>query len=190
MAAWWLLIVCIAGIVTWIAISPELLMKSLIAQRASVVQLAGAQADQWVYSKMLASMNDPATDINKTMKETKDMPSALKTWVQGRMIATWLWGTIIMYRVNLLSMFWFILMPFTIAIALDGFWVRTIHTFRFSSQSPIRHRMGVILSLITSFLATIWVVIPLPVPAMAAPLAIAMIGWAIWMWLSNLQKRI
>ena len=189
-AAWWMLIVCIAGIVTWIVISPELLMKTLRAERSSVVQMAGPQADQWVYTKMLSATTDPVSDMTKSLNDTKDMPAALKKWMQGRIIVTWLWGSIILYRIHLLSMFWFVMMPFTIVIALDGFWVRTIRTFQFSSQSPIRHRMGVMLSLLTMFLATIWVAIPLPMPAIAAPIAIALVGWAMWMWLSNLQKRI
>jgi len=40
------------------------------------------------------------------------------------------------------------------------------------------------------FGVAIWLVLPIPVPSMVAPLAIASIGWATWMWVSNLQKRI
>jgi len=65
-----------------------------------------------------------------------------------------------------------------------------IRTFQFSSQSPIRHRIGVLISTVVMFGVAIWLVLPIPVPSMVAPLAIASIGWATWMWVSNLQKRI
>ncbi len=65
-----------------------------------------------------------------------------------------------------------------------------IRTFQFSSQSPIRHRIGVLISTVVMSGVAIWLVLPIPLPSVVAPLAIASIGWATWMWVSNLQKRI
>ena len=70
--------------------------------------------------------------MSDAIKDTKDTPGALKEWVQNRIVVTWLWGSLIVYRVNLLMLFWFILMPFTIAVAIDGYSTRMIRTFRFS----------------------------------------------------------
>src|SRR3989338_266195 len=78
------------------------------------------------------------------IKGTTTTPDAMKGWLQDRIMATWLWGALIVYRANLLLLFWFILMPLTMAIAADGYSTRMIRTHRFSAQSPIRHRFGVL----------------------------------------------
>jgi len=111
-------------------------------------------------------------------------PDPWKTKYRGNLTS------LIVYRANMLVLYWFILMPFTIAATTDGFWVREISTFRFSSQSPIRHRFGVLISTMTLVSVCVWVVLPIPIPSVVAPLAIVAIGFATWMWLSNMQKRI
>ena len=188
--ALWMVLALIVAIGTWMFITPEHLLKSLAGERALVTQLSGQQADQWIFGKMRSVSAGQVKGMSDAIKDTKDTPGALKEWVQNRIVVTWLWGSLIVYRVNLLMLFWFILMPFTIAVAIDGYSTRMIRTFRFSSQSPIRHRIGVLISTGVLLGVAIWLVLPIPVPSMVAPLAIASIGWATWMWVSNLQKRI
>ncbi len=183
-------IAIVAALGTWMVISPGYLMKALTAEREFSSQLGGHAADQWIYSKMLSTSIGQVKGIASSIKETKTMPSMLKNWAQERIITTWLWGSLIIYRANMLVLYWFILMPFTIAATTDGFWVREISTFRFSSQSPIRHRFGVLISTMTLVSVCVWVVLPIPIPSVVAPLAIVAIGFATWMWLSNMQKRI
>lgn len=188
--ALWMVLALIVAIGTWMFITPEHLLKSLAGERAFVTQLSGQQADQWIFGKMISVSAGQIHGMSDAIKDTKDTPGTLKEWVQNRIVVTWLWGSLIVYRVNLLMLFWFILMPFTIAVAIDGYSTRMIRTFQFSSQSPIRHRIGVLISTVVLFGVAIWLVLPFPVPSMVAPLAIASIGWATWMWVSNLQKRI
>lgn len=186
----WMVLVLIVVLGTWMFLTPEHLLKSLEGERAFVTQMSGQQADQWIFGKMISVSAGQIQGMSDAIRDTKDAPGALKEWVQNRIAVTWLWGSLIVYRANLLMLFWFILMPFTIAVAIDGYSTRMIRTFRFSSQSPIRHRIGVLISTGVLFGVAIWLVLPIPLPSVVAPLAIASIGWATWMWVSNLQKRI
>ncbi|MFZ1547903.1 MAG: DUF4400 domain-containing protein [Candidatus Nitrotoga sp.] len=188
--ALWMVLALLGAIGTWMLITPEHLLKSLTGERAFVTELSGQQADQWIFSKMISVSVSQIQGMSDAIKDTQDTPGALKEWIQNRIVVTWLWGSLIVYRVNLLMLFWFILMPFTIAVAIDGYSTRMIRTFQFSSQSPIRHRIGVLISTIVMFGVAIWLVLPIPLPSVVAPLAIVSIGWATWMWVSNLQKRI
>ena len=191
--ALWMVLALIVAIGTWMSITPEHLLKSLTREREFVTQLSGQQADQWIFGKMMSVSASQVQGMSNAMKDNaanKDTPTPLKEWIQERIVVTWLWGSLVVYRLNLLLLFWFILMPFTIAVAIDGYSTRMIRTFQFSSQSPIRHRMGVLISTVVLFGVGIWLVLPIPVPSMVAPLAIVSIGWATWMWVSNLQKRI
>ena len=148
-AALWMVLVLIVAIGTWVFITPEHLLKSLTGERAFVTQMSGQQADQWIFGKMISVSAGQIQGMSDAIKDTaasKDTPSPLKEWIQNRIVVTWLWGSLIVYRVYLLMLFWFILMPFTIAVAIDGYSTRMIRTFQFSSQSPIRHRIGVLIS--------------------------------------------
>ena len=188
--ALWMVLALLVAIGTWMFITPEHLLKSLAGERAFVIELSGQQADQWIFSKMISVSAGQIQGMSDAIKDTKDTPDAFKGWIQNRIVVTWLWGSLIVYRTNLLMLFWFILMPFTIAVAIDGYSTRMIRTFQFSSQSPIRHRIGVLISTGVLFGVAIWLVLPIPLPSVVAPLAIVSIGWATWMWVSNLQKRI
>lgn len=182
----------IAALAVWIFISADYLLKVLSSERGFVVGLAGQQADQWIYSKMLETSTSQIKDVTEALNtgNTQDAPQAVREWVQERIVATWLWSSLIVYRLNTLLLFWFIWMPFTFAIVADGFDTRLIRTFQFFSQSPIRHRFGVIVSMIAMLVAITWIVLPIPIPTVIAPLVIIAIGWANWVWISNLQKRI
>jgi len=191
--ALWMVLVFLVAIGTWMLITPEHLLKSLAGERAFVTQLSGQQADQWVFGKMISVSAGQVHGMSDSIKDaaaSQDTPGPLKEWIRNRIVVTWLWGSLIVYRIYLLMLFWFVLMPFTIAAAIDGYSTRMIRTFRFSSQSPIRHRIGVLISTVVLFGVAIWLLLPIPLPSMVAPLAIVSIGWATWMWVSNLQKRI
>jgi len=171
----WMVLVFMAALAAWMFMSTEYLASALSSERKFLVEMAGAPADQWVYTKMLGTSMEQLKDVNaaiKTEKEKTGAPEVLSKWIQERIIVTWLWGSLIMYRLNLLLLFFFILMPFTIAIAADGFYNRTIRTFRFSSQSPIKHRLGVIVLTLATSGGGIWVVLPFPIPSIIAPLVI------------------
>lgn len=180
----------LGAIAVWSLISPEFLMNSLQAERAFAMQTRGVEAGRWIYTKSLAASTDLLKDSMSAIKDTQALPSMFKNWSQERIIVSWLWYSLIIYRAYTLLLYFFILFPFVIAITMDGWGVREISMHRFSSQSPMKHRFGVILSNTSLICAAIWIVLPFPIPSVVAPLAIMAVGMAGWIWLSNLQKRI
>ncbi|MGZ8256638.1 MAG: DUF4400 domain-containing protein [Gallionella sp.] len=174
----------------WALISPSFLMKSIEAERAFAIGLGGQASDRWIYTKTLESSMDYLKSSASSIKDTQALPSAIRGWAQERIIATWLWLSLITYRGFMLLLYFFILFPLVVALSMDGWGVREISTHRFSSQSPMKHRMGVVIFNMTLIGVAVWIVLPFPIPAVVAPLAIIAVGFSSWMWLSNMQKRI
>ena len=182
--------VILGAMAVWSLVSPEFLMNSLQAERAFSVAMGGIDSDRWIYSQSIAASMDFIKDSTSAIKDTQALPSMMKHWSQERVIVTWLWYSLITYRAYMLLLYFFILFPFVIAITMDGWGVREISMHRFSSQSPMKHRMGVVISNTTLIAIAIWIALPFPIPSVVAPLAIIAIGFSSWVWLSNLQKRI
>lgn len=188
--AWMIILVTLSFVVVWFVISPNFLMQTLKTERAFSEAMGGRAADQWIYGKMIAVSIDQARDMPQSIKDTQSMPEMMQGWAQSRIIATWLWASLILYRANMMLLYFFILIPFLAAVSLDGLWVKEISTYRFSSQSPIRHRFGVIILTWTTSITCLWVILPAPIPSVVAPLAILLVGFGNWMWMANQQKRI
>ena len=182
--------VILGAIAVWSLISPEFLMNSLQAERAFAVQMGGIDSDRWIYTQSISAGTDLLKDSTSAIKDTQALPSMVKNWSQERIIVSWLWYSLIIYRAYTLLLYFFILLPYVIPITMDGCGVREIRMHRISSQSPMKHRFGVILSNTTLICAAIWIVLPFPIPSVVAPLAIMAVGMAGWIWLVNLQKRI
>jgi hypothetical protein len=180
----------LGAMAAWSLISPEFLMSSLQAERAFAMQMGGFESDRWIYTQSVSASMSFIKDSTLTIKDAQALPSMMKNWSQGRVIVTWLWFSLISYRAYMLLLYFFILFPFVIAITMDGWGVREISMHRFSSQSPMKHRFGVVISNTTLICIAIWIVLPFPIPTVVAPLAIVAIGFSSWVWLSNLQKRI
>lgn len=184
------LFVVLAATAVWGLITPEYLMKSLQSEREFSMHMGGVGADQWIYTQSISGSMDIIKDPTTMLKGTGSLPGPIRRWAQERVIVTWLWASLIAYRAYMLLLYFFVLFPFVIAITMDGWSVREISTHRFSFQSPIKHRMGVLVLSGSLTIAVIWLLLPTPIPAVFAPLAILAVGVANWIWLSNLQKRI
>jgi len=182
--------VILIAMAVWSLISPEFLMNSLQAERDFAIQMGGIDSDRWIYSQSMAASMGIIEDSTSAIKETGSMPVMLKKWVQERIIVTWLWFSLITYRAYMLLLYFFALMPFVMALSMDGWGMREISTHRFSSQSPMKHRMGVVILNATLVFVAVWIALPTPVPAVFAPISILAVGVASWIWLKNLQKRI
>ncbi|MEQ1526699.1 MAG: DUF4400 domain-containing protein [Gallionella sp.] len=182
--------VILIALAAWAFISPPFLMKSIEVERTFSIGLGGQASDQWIYTQTLAPSMDYLKSSASSIKDTQALPSAIRGWAQERIIATWLWLSLITYRGFMLLLYFFILFPLVVALSMDGWGVREISTHRFSSQSPMKHRFGVVISNLTLIGVAIWLVLPFPIPAVVAPLAIIAVGFSSWMWLSNMQKRI
>lgn len=77
-----------------------------------------------------------------------------------------------------------------LAAYLDGHFVREIRKYSFVAQSPIRHKLGVRLIWIVLAGFAGWVMVPIPMPLLLAPMLIVLISYSLWLWVSNLQKRL
>lgn len=180
----------LAAAAVWATITPEYLMNTIQSEREFSMSMGGADADQWIYTQAIAGNTGILKDTTSIFKGTEMLPTPIKRWARERAIVTWLWTSLITYRIYALQLYFFILFPFLIAIAMDGWGAREISTHRFSFQSPIRHRLGVIVLFSGIAAAVIWLVLPVPIPAVFAPLTIITVGVANRIWLANLQKRI
>ncbi|MEF8731226.1 MAG: DUF4400 domain-containing protein [Candidatus Accumulibacter meliphilus] len=111
-------------------------------------------------------------------------------WARERIVATWLWIGLVTYRMQVLMGWLLPGIPLVMAAYGDGQLVREIRKYSFVAQSPIRHSLGVrVLWTVLVGLAA-WMVVPLPLPSLLPPLLIIAIAYALWLWVSNLQKRL
>ena len=116
--------------------------------------------------------------------------SAFSRWTQDRIMATWLWLGLIAYRLQVLMGWLLPGMPIILATYLDGHYVREIRKYSFVAQSPIRHKLGVrVMWIVLAGLAG-WVIVPVPMPSLLAPTLIVLVSCSLWLWVSNLQKRL
>lgn len=184
------MVAILAAAAVWALITPEYLMGSLQSERDFSMKMGGVDADRWIYTHSISGSMDIIKDSTSVIKGTESLPAPVRRWAQERIIVTWLWASLITYRAYMLLLYFFVLMPFVFAISMDGWGVREISMHRFSSQSPMKHRMGVVISNANLFFVAFWMVLPIPIPAVFAPLSILAMGIASWIWLSNLQKRI
>ena len=174
----------------WVLVTPEHLMRVLQSEREFSMRMGGVDADRWIYTQSISVSMDIIKDSTSAIKDTQSLPAMMKSWSRERIIVTWLWFSLITYRAYMLLLYFFALMPFVMALSMDGWGVREISMHRFSSQSPMKHRMGVTISNANLVFVAVWMVLPTPIPAVFAPAAILAMGVASWIWLSNLQKRI
>ena len=80
--------------------------------------------------------------------------------------------------------------PLVMAAYSDGQLVREIRKYSFLARSPIRHSLGVRVLWTVLVGLAVWMIAPVPMPAMLPPLLIVAIAYALWLWVSNLQKRL
>lgn len=79
--------------------------------------------------------------------------------------------------------------PLAIAAYLDGQYVREIRKFSFVAQSPIRHKLGIRVMWLVLIGLMGWLLVPVPLALVAPTLTVA-ISYSLWLWVSNLQKRL
>jgi len=72
----------------------------------------------------------------------------------------------------------------------DGQFVREIRKYSVVAQSPIRHSLGVRVLWTVLVGLAVWMIVPLPMTSLLPTLLIVSISYALWMWVSNLQKRL
>ena len=182
--------------VVWALIPPAAIRSAWVAERAGVYAVAGA-GEGALFGRTLDDLAvSLAGDFRGLLGDVRSIrqgpwdPAGFADWLQGRVVVTWLWVGLIAYRLQVLMGWWLPGMPLTMAAYLDGQFVREIRKYAFVAQSPIRHSLALRVLWIVLIGLVAWLILPLPMPALLPPLLILAIAHALWLWVSNLQKRL
>jgi len=187
---------CVGLAATWAWIPPAAIRKAWVAERVAVYALAGS-GEGAVFGRTLDDLQSSwAADFQRVVGDAQSIgqgpwdPAGLRRWAGERIVATWLWVGLVSYRLQVLMGWLLPGMPLAMAAYMDGHLVREIRKYSFVAQSPIRHSLGVRALWIVLVGLAVWMIVPVPLPALLPPLLIVAIAYALWLWVSNLQKRL
>ncbi len=186
----------ILTVAVWVFIPPAVIRNAWMEERAQVHAITG-NSESAVYGRITDDLQTSlAGAFQGYIRDAQAMGegalgnSAFSRWAQDRIMATWLWIGLIAYRLQVLMGWLLPGIPVMLAAYLDGHFVREIRKYSFVAQSPIRHKLGVrVMWFVLAGLAG-WVLIPVPMPSLLAPSLIVLISCSLWLWVSNLQKRL
>lgn len=183
-------------VATWVLISPEVIRAAWAKERVEVYALAG-KAENDIYKRTMDDLKKSlATDFRGFINDAESIgqgPFAsieLSRWTQGRVLATWLWIGFISYRLQVLMGWLLPGIPLMLATYFDGQFVREIRKYSFVAQSPIRHKLGVRVMWVVLCGIAGWIFVPVAMPSFLAPVLIVSVSYSLWLWVSNLQKRL
>ncbi len=195
-SAFFAITVFVLVVATWVFIPPEVIRSAWMVERAEMYAMT-EKGESAVYGRIFDDLQTSlAGNFRGYIRDAEAMGqgplgnSAFSRWAQDRIMATWLWIGLIAYRLQVL-MGWLLPGIFIIlATYLDGHYVREIRKYSFVAQSPIRHKLGVrVMWIVMTGLAG-WLMVPVPMPSLLAPTLIVLISCSLWLWVSNLQKRL
>lgn len=179
----------IVGLFAAIALIPSKVMESsLQAEINAITQVGSEQTKAWISAKAAAFIEPTVESAKKQIAELGS--SQIENWLADRIYATTLWIGIIAYRVQTMTMWFLVGLPLLLAATVDGYYVREIRKSAFTSQSPIRHKIGVHFFRLVTIALLIWLLLPIYVPPFVAPFAIIFAAVSMWLWVANLQKRV
>jgi hypothetical protein len=188
--------VFIAVVATWLFIPPSIIRSAWQTERAEVYALAGPGEYLLFRQAMNGLQQSIAKDFHGFLLEADAMGkgalgnSGFSQWTRSRIEATWLWMGLVVYRLHVLMGWLLPGIPLAIVAYLDGHYVREIRKFSFVAQSPIRHKLGIRVMWVVLIGLMGWLLVPVPLPAMIAPFLTVAISYSLWLWVSNLQKRL
>lgn len=183
-------------VAVWVFIPPAVIRSAWMEERTQVYAIAG-NSESAVYGRVTDELQTSLAGVFKgyirdaqAMGEGQLGNLSFSRWTQDRIMATWLWLGLIAYRLQVLMGWLLPGTPVMLAAYLDGHFVREIRKYSFVAQSPIRHKLGVrVMWIVLAGLAG-WVIVPVPMPSLLAPTLIVLISCSLWLWVSNLQKRL
>lgn len=188
--------VFIVIVATWVFIPPAVIRSAWMTERGEVYALAG-EGEHVVYGQAVRGIKDSmAKDFQGYLAEAESMGQgplgnvSFSQWMRSRIEATWLWIGLLVYRLHVLIGWLVPGIPFAIVAYLDGHYIREIRKFSFVAQSPIRHKLGIRVMWVAIIGVTGWLLVPIPVPALIAPCLTVSLAYSLWLWVSNLQKRL
>ncbi len=181
---------------TWLFIHPSVIRGAWMAERGEVYALAG-EGEHRVFGQAITSLQQTMSrDFQNFLLDADAMGQGqlgnvgFSQWTRSRIEATWLWLGLVIYRLHVLMGWLLPGIPLAVVAYLDGHYVREIRKFSFVAQSPIRHKLGIRVMWVVLIGLAAWLLVPVPLPAMIAPTLTVAISYSLWLWVSNLQKRL
>jgi len=188
--------VFVVVLATWLFIHPSVIRGAWMAERGEVYALAG-EGEHRVFGQVITSLQQTMSrDFQNFLLDADALGQGqlgnvgFSQWTRSRIEATWLWLGLVIYRLHVLMGWLLPGIPLAIVAYLDGHYVREIRKFSFVAQSPIRHKLGIRVMWVVLIGLAAWLLVPVPLPAMIAPTLTVAISYSLWLWVSNLQKRL
>ena len=188
--------VFVVVLATWLFIHPSVIRGAWMAERGEVYALAG-EGEHRVFGQVITSLQQTMSrDFQNFLLDADAMGQGqlgnvgFSQWTRSRIEATWLWLGLVIYRLHVLMGWLLPGIPLAIVAYHDGHYVREIRKFSFVAQSPIRHKLGIRVMWVVLIGLAAWLLVPVPLPAIIAPTLTVAISYSLWLWVSNLQKRL
>lgn len=111
-------------------------------------------------------------------------------FVEDRLDVVWLSLNLATRRLTTLVLWFPYLIPFLMAIVIDGLVEREIRKYRFAFSSPAAHRTATLIIILFAWLFFTIPFLPISVTPMLPAYLIWLAALALWLYLANLQKRV
>lgn len=183
-----IIVLIVALVATFIFLPEEVIRQTAGAEREQMLLWTGKSASDWVGMRSEEFMRELSEEYSKLT--IPDMNQTFKDWITNRLYTSLLWYDVFVYRMFSAVIWFLIISPLFMAASVDGYYLREIRKSMFISQSPLRLRIGSIFLILSMIGIFAWLLIPLPVPVLTAPLLIILMAFSCWIWTANLQKRI
>lgn len=183
-----IIVLIVALVATFIFLPEEVIRQTAGAEREQMLLWTGKSASDWVGMRSAEFMRELSEEYSKLT--IPDMNQTFKDWITNRLYTSLLWYDVFVYRMFSAVIWFLIISPLFMAASVDGYYLREIRKSMFTSQSPLRLRIGSIFLILSMIGIFAWLLIPLPVPVLTAPLLIIVMAFSCWIWTANLQKRI
>lgn len=178
----------VAFIATWVFISPTVLEEAFFNEQENMEQWVDPKTAVWIKDNAFSSVSVIAKMFDNFVSRLDDF--SVERWLAERLYVAVVWAAIIAYRLFSLAVWIFVSSPIIAGAFFDGYYLREIRKMTFVSQSPIRHRLGVSLLYIAIISLIVWMVLPITIPVITAPIIVLLMALSLWMWIGNLQKRL
>jgi len=175
-------------LMAWALVPVTVMESSWKTEQESMSALSGEGTRRWIEHQAGEVLRDVAKDAASAVDGIGH--SQVDGWLAGRVYVTLLWASLIVYRAYVLMMWALIGIPLVLAASVDGLYIREIRKHSFVSQSPIRHKIGIHFFKLVTIVMVVWLCLPTPAPVFVAPTVISFMAFSLWLWASNLQKRL
>lgn len=186
------LVIAVFGTVLALFLLPLPIFQAVIeAEQRQLIRWLGQETDQWIMTQIFDLVEAIDREVTQMLDTTE--PSGndkLDRWLMERGYAATLWAHVILYRSGMFFMWALFALPCVLAAMNDGHFRRQISKASFSSQSPMMHKRGVDMAKLVFVSMVAWLFVPFYLSTWVAPVAIAALSFAWWLWVANLQKRL